>query len=148
MTEQKSSMREFWIGFSDTEYFMKYLFKEGFGHVYIITKDEWNWMILDPRNGYLDMSIIPIKVSEDLPQKIMEHNKHHLIRVKTQLPLKKWPNLNIFRSISCMNIIKYVLGVKLFTWSPYHLHCRLKKMSERGIPKNPLKEVEILNKVI
>lgn len=148
MSKLNNITKEFWIAFAESDFSTSIFVRKEFGHVYILTKDEWNWMILDPRTAYLYAEIMALKASDDLPKKVMKFNKHRFIRIKTELEFKEGFSFNFFRPLNCVNVVQYVLGLNLFVFTPYGLYKKLKKMSEKKIYKHPIKEIEILEEIM
>ncbi len=142
MTEKV--IKEYWIGFRAAQYFIRHLMKKDFGHVYIIAKDQFNWVQIDPRNASLEVCILAFKPEDDVPEILNEKYGHRFIRVEVEQKINKWPNLNPFKMIHCVNIVKYILGIKMWAVTPYKLYKKLLKMTPRQLKKRRILKIELI----
>lgn len=140
----KTSTKEFWIGFRDASYFVRHFLKKGFQHVYVLTQDGGKWVELNPRNHALECFVLPYELEVDVPGLIHLEHGHPFIRVLVEHRMRKNPNLNIFKTIHCANIVKYILGVGLMAYTPYQLYKRLAEMPVDIMTQKGILEIEIL----
>lgn len=123
--EKYSDIKEFWIGFVDVKCSLCCYFKKGFQHTYVLTKSGDNWVELNPRNHALEVFVLPFPLGTDVPKLLVREHAHHFLYVKVKPKRKSNPSYNIFRTIHCVNVVKYMLGIKLFCFTPYQLYRRL-----------------------
>jgi hypothetical protein len=141
----KTMKYEFWVGFRDTQYFTKKILKKGFGHCYVIGRDQYNWVMIDPRNGALEVSILPYRIEDDVAKMVNEKEGHRFIKIEINREIKKWPNLNPFRMIHCTNIVKYILGIHLWALTPYKLYRKLLRLNEQQMKKRNILKIELIS---
>ncbi len=139
-----TDIKEFWIGFRDAAYFVRHFLKKGFQHTYIMYKDGDHWVELNPRNHALECYVFPQNKTIDLPGGIAKELGHLFIRIKVKQKMRKWPSLNIFKTIHCTSIVKYILGIRLMAFTPYHLYKRLADMPTDMMGAKGILEIEIL----
>lgn len=119
-----------WLVFNKgTTWIAKFL-KPNFGHVCILQKDEFNWLVLDPQPNNLKWTILPYGEKEDVPH-IIRNQNHHVIKVitydlKHQSP--KW----FYMWANCLTVVKYMAGIRGFYMTPYSLYKALIKMESRN----------------
>lgn len=137
-------IKEYWIGFRSAQYFVRHLMKKDFGHVYIICKDKFNWVQIDPRNASLEVYILPYKPEDDVPKILNENLRHRFIRFHVEQKINKWPNLNPFKMIHCVNIVKYVLGIRVWAVTPYKLYRKLLRLTPKQMKKMGIHKIELI----
>lgn len=140
--KQMEETKTIWICFRDAQFFIRHFTKKGFGHVYVLMRDEFNWMMLDPRNNSLHIELLPFNASEDVPTLIKKEMGHTILKIIVEDKIQKWPNLNPFYMVQCVNIVKYILGIKVFAFSPYGLYRYLIKMKRKNRYKKGIVEIE------
>jgi len=129
-------MKESWLIFCDYEGDWKGRFlKKGFNHLFILTKDNFNWYVIDPDVRFLNIKVLPLPPHEDAVSHF--RNKHKMLYIKYDEVPQKYI-LNMFRPFTCVEVAKYILGLKVFCFTPYQLFKKLKKMGaetrlKRGI---------------
>lgn len=129
--------KEIWIIFSEgTNFFYKYFMKKWFGHVTILTHDNFNWMLVDPSYTEMTVSIISYKISDDVPRLFLNENPNlKIIKLVKKDDFKCNPHLSIIKSffprvVSCISLVKYCVGLKGWSLTPYQLYCHLIKMKD------------------
>lgn len=87
----------------------------------VIFKDEFNWVMIDPRGNSLYHKILPYRVTEDVPAMfkknytVVEYRRSVLNSV---LPQWGW--------VGCTSIVKYIIGIKnILIFTPYQLYKEL-----------------------
>ena len=140
-----TAIKEFWVGFRDASYFVRHFLKSDYQHVYILYKDGGKWIELNPRNHALEAFILPYDPKKvDVPALIHKDHGHPFLRLKIEQRGRKQPNLNIFRTIHCVNVVKYILGIRVWALTPYQLYKRLSKMPSHIMAKKGILEIDIL----
>jgi hypothetical protein len=134
----------YWIIFTDSEHrFFRAVLKKGFGHVYVLTKDKYNWIILDPKQSALVAQILPISVDNFAPT-IISH-KHDTI---LQVEFYKRDNrrhFGFFGFRTCVVMVKYLLGLinhKGFT--PYGFFRTLLRTTRTERNMMGIKDIKII----
>ena len=122
-----SNFKKSWIVFCDSQDIKNRFMKPNFRHVFLLTKDEFNWYMIDPDYRFLNIKILPYRADYNLPGKFLINNNKVICILH-----KKYTNkhlLNPIRLFTCVEIIKYVLGIQLFCFTPYGLYRKLMKLN-------------------
>jgi hypothetical protein len=100
--------REAWVCFSgETELWWLRALKKGFRHCFAIVRNDHHWMAIDPLSPHLEIMILPIPQSFDLPVWLQKNNMT-LVRAPIRRDLKQPAPLFLF---SCVEVIKRFLGI-------------------------------------
>jgi hypothetical protein len=122
---ESNEPNEAWVVFSgQADLWWLRLFKRGFRHCFVVARDKKNWIVLDPLSPHLEMSVLTMPSSFDLPRWLESQNLKVLRAPITRDHTKAAP-LNIF---SCVEVIKRFLGIharRIMT--PWQLYCFLNK---------------------
>lgn len=131
-----------WLIFRGTKLPLLRYLKYPFGHVLGLTKDEFNWMVVDPMHFRLYPFIVSSSPKEDLPNQI-KRQEDGVIVLKVVIDADYEP-VHIFRLslFTCVSIMKYFLGLKIFAFTPYRLYKKLLKMRDSGNYRSPIVSVE------
>lgn len=141
---ETTDIKEFWIGFRNASYFVRYFLKRGFQHTYVLLKDGGKWVELNPRNHAMLSFVLPYPKSKNVPDEIKKEAGHRFLHIKVEQKIKHQPDLNIFKPINCVNIVKYIVGIKLRAHTPYQLYKKLTRMSNKAMKKKGILKVTIL----
>ena len=132
-----------WLIFKQGEgYWLQKFLKRGFGHVLILQNDGYNWIYLDPHRLRLVTGIPPYQVSEDLPRMLV-HDGFTVLKL-TFFDRSTMKKIRHSRLNNCVSFVKYALGIKVRTITPYGLFKKLLRLSERQKFKNGLKRIQII----
>lgn len=122
-----NQIQEYWIVFHKTHTFMRHFLKKDFGHCFVITRDQFNWIMLDARQNKLKFEIPSFRIDSDLPR-LMIRNGNRVIKVQMEENHKKWfMKLGFY---NCVNFVKYTIGLKAFSITPYQLYKKLIKIKK------------------
>lgn len=99
------------------------ILKRNFSHIYIITKDQFNWILLNPTRLYLQPVILPCSIDELPFNQVCKYDDTVLHvrfgkRDDTQLYGK-------FGMLNCVTLAKYMLGLRVNCLTPFSLYKRL-----------------------
>lgn len=132
--------KECWIAFKHGSAWTQRFLKKDFGHAFIISKDKFNWMLIDPTFQNLNISILPYGPDDDVIQRLRKNHRVVYVRYSTN-------GMQSFFSFisyaSCTKAIRYVIGLKVFCITPYGLYKKLAKLSRQRLPYN-IKEIRVL----
>lgn len=138
-----SVSENYWLVFKQSQgYWLQKFLRVGFGHVFVVTKDDYNWIVIDPHKLKLVTVIAPFKASEDFPR-ILVKDGYKVIKVstydrETSKKLRYWqPNF-------CVPIVKYILGIKVNAWTPYGLYKKLLSLNEKQKHATGIKSVKLI----
>lgn len=118
---------EAWVVFSgEADLWWLRVLKRGFRHCFVIARDEKNWIVLDPLSPHLEVSVLPLPRSFDLPGWLQKQNLKVL-----QAPIQRHHNKAApFNMFSCVEVIKRFLGIHVRRiMTPWQLYCFLNKES-------------------
>ena len=130
--ELDSFPRKYYVVFRQGRHKFAKRFKPTFGHAWILYRDEFYWVKIEVFYGMIIPKILfpytevvdgKIEVC-DLPTQLKQSNKV----VEIECEIKKKEALFRFGIVSCVGIIKHILGIKnWFIFSPYGLYKYLLK---------------------
>ena len=121
--------KEYWIVFKDTDRWWKPFVKNGFGHVCVLTKDEYNWYLIDPTMYCLEVVILPYNTNENVPHIYSNTTKSRIIKIKRKDLPKDKISIKLLSFVPCVSHVLYICGIHIFAKSPYSLYNKLLKMS-------------------
>ena len=131
-----------WLIFRETKLPLLRFLRKPFGHVIGITRDDFNWLVVDPMHFRLRSFILDYPAKENLPDIIKRHEKN--VRILKIVIDDTYEPVHIFRLslFTCVSVMKYYLGVRLFAFTPYRLYKKLLKMQNGGNRPAPIISVE------
>lgn len=120
-----------YIIFVKSNSWLKKILNKNIGHVLVLLPTEEGFIMIDPS---LDrMTHYYIKQTADIANilKKFGHDSFEIIHVNTGIKKRKFilPKFGVF---TCTRFIKNMLGIKMFTYSPYHFYKKLKKIEKLG----------------
>lgn len=116
---------EAWVVFSgEADLWWLRVLKRGFRHCFVIARDEQNWIVLDPLSPHLEIAVLPLPRSFDLPTWLQKQNLKVI-----QAPIKRDNHKAApFNMFSCVEVIKRFLGIHVRRiMTPWQLYCFLNK---------------------
>lgn len=114
--------REYFLIFTVGDQWIAKFLKKGFGHMKVVMRDQYNWVEFDPRIWGLNTTVLPYAASNMDCLKLYK-DATCIMKVETNQKCS-W----FFRPFfgSCVSLIKYVMGIKAFAFTPYQLFKELK----------------------
>jgi len=120
---------KYWVIFRSSSLWHQAYCKPGFGHCFLITKDDFNWTLIDPGTDRLNVKILDCPASFDLPSGIILESEKEGQPIKVvEVDINEDRGYKLyFHSIfslpflNCVNMVKYVLGSPLKGLTPYKL---------------------------
>ncbi len=117
----------YWIVFKEGQAWWSFILKKGWEHCFILTQENGSWLVLDPTRR---------KLSAEILYYSQEYNFSHLLRTLPstnilQITMHHPKAECIVHSINfftCVTIVKYFLGLRLFCITPWQLWKRLHKL--------------------
>lgn len=125
-------MKESWICFCDSDNAPFKILKKGFRHVFVISRDDYNWYVIDPDWRYLSIKILEHDIDHNVPKELSK--KLTVLHVKHSACTKRYLCMP-WKLFSCVGIIKYALGLSFWSFTPYRLYKRLKKLENKTVCK-------------
>lgn len=126
-------MKDSWIVFCDSDDWKNRILKKNFRHVFVVTRDEFNWYMINPDWRYLNVKILPFKTSYNVPQQMLSSD-NRILHVKHEECTNKHL-LCIIKLFTCVEIAKYTMGISMFALTPYALFKKLKRLENGKLIK-------------
>ena len=122
--ELKFKEREFYVFFTKGEHLFTPFLKKGFGHVFMIERLEFLWLMYDPSRYGFQVYVLPQNVDEDIVAQITEVEPtakclHLFVQARKQINYLK-PRIH-----SCVTMIESCLGFYVGAKTPYSLYKKL-----------------------
>lgn len=138
---QPERLTEYYVIFTQgvTHWITRWL-KPNFSHIYIVTRDEYNWIILNPTRLYLQVIIPAASINDDYPRSMLKPDDSCL-----KLTFTQRDDTQQFGSVGLLNCVqwsKYVLGLRIFCLTPYRLYKRLLNFKPDTMLRHGLKSIE------
>ncbi len=130
--------KEAWIIFRNGDHKLQVILKEGFGHVCLLYKDAFNWILVVPKEGQLEIVILPYKVDDDAPRWVAMSEEMEVLKVTYRDGTDNGLFPRFLVGFTCVSLVKYFIGFKDLSVTPWQLFKSLNKLK-----KNIIK-VEIL----
>jgi hypothetical protein len=94
-----------------------------FSHIWLLTKDDFNWILLNPTRGYLQCSILPVPITQSpLPQLVKDGDTVLHITFSKRDCTQQFGSIGL---LNCVTWAKYILGVRVNCLTPFGLYKRL-----------------------
>lgn len=119
-------IREYWVIFTDSYHptIHRHL-RPGFQHVRLLTRDEFNWILIDPGFCGISWQILPYPPQVDVYKKLGSHVK--VVGAVAGSPVKYRLQFN-FCLLTCVSVVKYFLGIRnILIQTPWQLYRYLEK---------------------
>jgi hypothetical protein len=130
MNDNNHEPSEAWVCFTgEAELWWLKMLKPGFRHCFVVARDAKNWIALDPLSPHLELAVLPIPHSFDLPR-WLEGQGSAVVKSPIRRDQLRAAPANIF---SCVEVIKRFLGIharRILT--PWQLYSYLKKEAVYG----------------
>ncbi|MHA1447898.1 MAG: hypothetical protein ACTSP4_00560 [Candidatus Hodarchaeales archaeon] len=119
---------EFYVIFIEGNAWWRYLLKDGFGHIYVMYKDNYNWMMFDPAQDRLNIEILPYSAQKTSIGEIIERTQ--LLQDSTILKLRTFTEKRLLtcppiKWVTCTDIAKYIMGIECGGKTPYAFYKKL-----------------------
>lgn len=132
-------IKEAWLVFRKAEHKIQGILKDGFGHITILFRDEFNWVLMSPNAGILETIILPYQVEQNAPKWLANGKQFTVIKVTYEARGKAGFFPRFLIGITCVSFVKYFLGYKDYSLTPYKLYKNLKKLNKNIIKVEQLK---------
>ena len=131
--------KEAWLVFRNGGHKLQWMMKDGFGHVAVLYADKDQWVLIAPNEYVLEVIILDYKQSDNAPQWLANSKDFTILKVTYEETsrLTKFPRLLI--GFTCVSFVKYFLGYKDCTITPYGLYKSLHKLKRNIIKVERLK---------
>lgn len=111
-------------------WFQRFFLKKNFGHIFLMTKTDDKWIVIDPLPGFLNITLV--EGIDSIPKKVAQDSNGGCIRIDVEQDFSKRQSFRLIntvipRFVSCVGIAKYILGIKCRALTPYGFYKRLLK---------------------
>ncbi len=123
----------YWVRFKPGVHWISRFLKKGYGHVTLISEQDDKWIFIDPAAKIFEWKVLDITTDVDIIELFSTS------RFGCQTPIFQivihgevehlgsfW---SCFSCSPCVSFVKYALGLRTWTMTPYGLCKRLKKLS-------------------
>lgn len=135
-------VKEYWVVFTRGTHWVNKVLKKNFSHCYVVTRDQYNWIVINPTRLYLDVQIKPVPLDVDLAKLI---RKPHDTVLKIEI-YERASEVN-FKSIgliNCVTHVKYILGLRVRAITPFRLYKKLLGLSQVDKNKHGIKSIKLV----
>ncbi len=101
--------------------------RRDFSHIWLLTKDDYNWLLLNPTRGYLQYTILPVPITQSPFSQLLKEGDTIM-----HLTFGKRDSTRQFGSVGMLNCVtwaKYILGLRINCLTPFGLYKRLVNFS-------------------
>jgi hypothetical protein len=132
---------EYYVIFTQgvTHWITRYL-RRNFSHIVLVTRDEYNWIILNPTRLYLQVIIPPVQI-KDSPLPLCTQSGDSILHIK----FKKRDDTQQFGSLGLLNCVtwsKYMLGLRIKCLTPFRLYQRLLNFNQSERERHGIISIE------
>lgn len=131
---------EWYLVFTQGHHWFCNLCHPNYSHIYLITKDEFNWIVLNPTRWCLEVMIPAVSIVKPLPLEMVGEDDCVIKIVFGPRDIRK--HYGHFGLYSCVVWCKYMLGLKCWALTPYSLFRRLIDMSRKQRDKLGIIDIE------
>lgn len=134
---------EYWLVFTTSTQWVRHVLVPNFAHCYVLTRDNYNWLVLHPERLQLRAEIAPFAATDDL---IALWCKPH----ETVLKLSFMPRHTVIRFgwwgfFSCVTLVRYILGLhSIKCVTPYQLYKKLLALSDQQRQSLRIASIELI----
>ena len=119
---------KYWLVFRPGEHWTHHFLHKRFGHVFVLTKDNYNWYKIDPDIKRCRVDILSNRTSECVP-KLFSNAGFRVIQIETVCIGQSF--FGKIMILNCVMMVKYITGIRVFAFSPWGLYLRLLKMYKK-----------------
>lgn len=134
-------MKIYYLVFTDGCRWMHRLLKKHYSHVYVLTKDEYNWVMLNPMKCALEVFLPPFPLSESLPIYGTKTTDTVIEIIFAERDLAERQH-SFFGLANCVTCVKYMVGLRLFCLTPFSLFQRLLRFPPKSMAKQKILSIK------
>lgn len=114
--------------------------KPNFSHIYLITHDEYNWILLNPTRLYLQVMIPPMGLEDDFPTTVIKPDDSALkITFGQRDDTQQYGSYGM---LNCVTWAKYMLGLRIKVLTPWRLFSRLVNFNAEDMLQHGIISIE------
>ena len=110
-----------WLIFRDGNHKFKRILKKGYGHVSIIYKDKFNWILVAPKERKLEIVILPYRTEDKADEWLAVSKEMTVYKIIYDEKNSNYFFPRFLIGFSCVSFVKYFLGYKDYSVTPYQL---------------------------
>lgn len=116
--------------------------KKGYSHILVVTHDDQNWIVYNPTRAMLQTMIPPFGLNlNPLEFFVQPEDKVLLIKFNERSELRQYGCLG---PLNCVTWAKYILGLRLWSLTPYRLYKRLLNFSTRDYITHAVDKIRMI----
>lgn len=132
--------KEYWVIFTQGTHLISHFLKDNFSHVYVITRDKYNWIVLNPMRLYMLVEIAAVPITDDLPRLLrLPHDSIIKVTMYSRKPLKQF---RYFGLINCVTHALYLMGLRISVLTPFRLYKRLLRLSTKDMDRLGIQSIK------
>lgn len=108
--------------------------------MYLITRDEFNWVVLNPTRLCLEVIIPAVDIAAPLPIEMVGAHDSVIKVLFAQRDIRK--HYGHFGLYNCVVWCKYMLGLNVWAFTPYAFYQRILKLTPLELKKLGVLSVE------
>jgi hypothetical protein len=114
---------EFWVIFTQGTHWISKILRPHFSHIYLITRDKYNWILLNPTRLYLSAEILPFDIQDPVPH-LLRTEQDSIIKITfgKRDTSRRFGNIGL---LNCLTMAKYMLGINTISVTPWQFYRRL-----------------------
>jgi hypothetical protein len=114
--------------------------KPNFSHVVLITRDEYNWIVLNPTRLYLQVIIPPVLITDSpLPMFTKPDDTVLHMTFDKRDDTQQYGAWGLF---NCVTWAKYILGLRILCFTPWRLYNRLLNFKPDDFRKHGIRSIK------
>lgn len=122
MKPETPILTEYYVIFTQGIGWLSHVLQPGFSHMRIITRDDYNWILLNPTLGFLEVVILATPIDQ-FPKELIESGDTVLrIVFAKRDPLKQFKRFGL---LNCLTLVKYMLGINIYSVTPWQFFKKL-----------------------
>lgn len=142
-------IKEAWLIFRDGNHKLQPILKEGFGHISVLCRGDEKWMLVTPKENIMKIILLPYHNDLDAPGWLAANKDFTIVRVLYETEIKKCWFPRFMTGFTCVSFVKYFIGYKDYSVTPYKLYKNLLKVDRNILEAEKLEcqTTEIKGKV-
>lgn len=137
-----NNVKEYWLIFTQGNQLISHFLKKNCSHVYVLTRDKYNWIILNPMRLFLHVEIPAVPIHADLPRMMRGlHDKVIKITIHQRKSTKMFRRFGIF---SCVSFALYLIGLRIYALTPFRLYKRLLHLTNKELNSHGIQSIKFI----
>lgn len=130
---------ECWLIFRNGDHKLGPILKDGFGHVSLIYQGDEKWIFITPRYNIMKVVELPYANEKNAPKWLSDKKEYTVLKVTYNNEVKPCIFPRFMTGFTCVSFVKYFLGYKDYSITPYRFYKNLLKLKKNIIDVEELK---------